>query len=73
MNGFDWNEYKEFKKHSTKEDRLQIAIDFIKSYYNMHSPSAIFKMLVHDDIGKMMLDKRDISTAEGLENFMFLS
>ncbi len=72
MSGFDWNEYKEYRKYSTKEDKLQIAIDFIKSYYNMQSPSSIFDLLVNDDIGKMMLDKRSITTAEDLENFMFL-
>jgi hypothetical protein len=68
---FDWDEYREFKKFSSKEDKLQIAIDFIKSYYNMSGPTEIYDMLVVDDIGKMMLEKRDISDAEGLENFMF--
>jgi len=68
---FDWDEYKEFKRFSNKEDKLQIAIDFMRSYYNMNGPVEIYEMLAEDDIGRMMLDKRDITDAEGLENFMF--
>lgn len=71
MATFDWNEYKEFKKFSHQEDKLQIAIDFMKSYYNMVGPREIYEMLAEDDIGMMMLEKRDISDAEGLENFMY--
>ena len=67
------NEYKEFKKFNQKEDRLQVAIDFIKSYYNINSPTDIYIMLAEDDLGRMMLDKREIRDAEGLENFMFAS
>jgi len=70
---FDWDEYKEFKKFNQKKDRLQVAIDFIKSYYNINSPTDIYIMLAEDDLGRMMLDKREIRDAEGLENFMFAS
>lgn len=73
MATFDWNEYKEFKKFTNKEDKLQVAIDFIRSYYNMSSPRDIYDMLAEDDIGKMMLEKREITEAEDLENFMFQS
>ena len=71
MAAFDWDEYKEFKKFSGKDDKLQVAIDFMKSYYNMSSPRELYEMLKEDDIGQMMLEKRDITDAEGLENFMF--
>jgi len=73
LSRFDWIEFKEYKNYNKKEDKLELAIDFIKSYYNIQSASSIFEILIEDDIGKMMLDKREISTAEGLENFMFLS
>jgi len=73
VSGFDWDEFKEYKKYNTKKDKLEIAIDFIKSYYNMQSPSSIFDILMDDEIGKLMLEKREISTPEGLENFMYLS
>jgi hypothetical protein len=70
---FDWDEYREFKKFSGKDDKLEIAIDFIRSYYNMSNPRDIYDMMAEDDIGRMMLDKREITDAEDLENFMFQS
>jgi len=70
---FSWEEYKEFRNHTNQEDKLKIAIDFMKSYYNMNSPYEMYSMLARDDIGQMMLDKRDIADAEGLENFMYQS
>ncbi|WP_294960890.1 hypothetical protein [Sulfurimonas sp.] len=73
MATFDWNEYKEFRKFSSQEDKLKVAIDFIRSYYKMNSTSDLYEMLSNDDIGQMMLAKRNITDAEGLENFMFLS
>ncbi len=69
----NWEEYKEFRKYSNKEDKLQLAIDFMKSYYNMNSPSDMYEILANDDIGKMLLDKRDITDAESLETFIFKS
>ena len=73
MATIDWDEYKEFKKFSHKEDKLQIAIDFIKSYYNMNSPVDIYDMLKQDDIGQMFLERKDITDPEVLENYMFKS
>ena len=69
----DWEEFKEYKKFSNKEDKLQIAIDFIKSYYNKSNPSDIYNMLKDDDIGQMFLERKNITDEEGLENFMFKS
>ena len=69
----DWDEYKEFKKFSHREDKLEITIDFIKSYYNKSNPSDIYNMLKDDDIGQMFLERKDITDEEGLENYMFKS
>ena len=71
MASIDWNEYKEFKSHTRKEDRLEILVDFIKSYYNINSPSDMFSMIKDDDIGQMLLERKDINDPEGLESFMF--
>ena len=73
MASIDWKEYKEFKEHSNKEDRLLIAIDFLRSYYNMNNASDMFDMLKNDDVGNMLLERKDITDAEGLENLMFKS
>ena len=71
MATIDWEEYREFRTHSVQEDKLRITIDFIKSYYNKHTVFDIYDMLSEDDIGQMMLEKREITSAEALENFMF--
>ncbi len=71
MATFSWDEYKEFKKYTNEQDRLKIAIDFMKSYYNTNNPTEMYNMLLRDDIGEMMLNKRDIKSPESFENFMF--
>jgi len=69
----NWNEYKEFKKHRLKdEDNFTILLHFIKSYYNVSTPVDIFDMLSEDELAVMMLQKRDISDAEGLETYLFM-
>jgi len=67
----DWDEYKEFKKYSIRNDNFEILLDFIKSYYNMSSPREIYTTLHEDETAKMMLKKRNIVDAEGLEAFLF--
>ena len=67
----DWDEYKEFKKYSVRNDNFEILLDFVKSYYNMNSPKDIYDILHEDDVAQMMLDKRSIGDAEGLEGFLF--
>ncbi|MDQ7067115.1 MAG: hypothetical protein Q9M40_03420 [Sulfurimonas sp.] len=70
MTKIDWDEYKEHKKMSVRNDNFEILIEFIKSYYNMHSPNELFTTLKNDDIAQMMLEKRSIDTAEKLEQFL---
>ncbi len=72
MLNINWDEYKEYKKHTHKEeDNFIILLNFMKSYYNMASPTDMYDTLVDDELAKMMLDKRDITDAEGLESFLF--
>jgi len=71
MATINWDEYKEYKQYSAKKDNFVILLDFIKSYYNMTSPFDIFDILRSDEIAKMMLEKRNITDAEGLENFIY--
>ena len=67
----NWDEYKEHKKYSAKSDNFEILLDFIQSFYNITSPFEMFETLNNDDIAQMMLDKRDINSAEKLENHLF--
>ena len=67
----DWDEYKEYKKYCREEDKLNMVIGFVKSYYNMNNPVDIYELLANDEIGTMMFEKRAITTPESLEIFMF--
>ena len=71
MAKIDWSEYKEFKKYSVKEDKLAILVDFMKSYYNMTNAFEIYENFEEDAIAMMLLEKRGIKDAEGLENYIF--
>ncbi|MEA2072380.1 MAG: hypothetical protein U9O86_02255 [Campylobacterota bacterium] len=66
----DWDEYKEHKKMSVRDDNFEILLEFIKSYYNETNPREIYDSLKADGIAEMMLDKRSISNAEALEDFL---
>ena len=71
MATINWAEFKEYKQHAIKENNFEILLDFIKSYYNMINPVDIYDTLNEDATAKMMLDKRDINSAEDLETFLF--
>lgn len=71
MAKIDWGEYKEFKKYSMKEDKLLILVDFMKSYYNITNAFDIFEYFREDEIAVMLLEKRKITDAEELENYIF--
>ena len=72
MISIDWKEFKEFRAHSIKkDDNFVTLLDFLKSYYNMFSAIEMYETLKYDDTAKMMLDKRDITDAEGLESYLF--
>ncbi len=72
MINIDWKEFKEFRAHSVKKDDNFITlVDFLKSYYNMFNAFEIYNTLNNDDTAKMMLEKRDIIDAEGLESYLF--
>ena len=67
----NWDEYKEHKKYSVRDDNFEILLEFMKSFYNMSSPIDMYEVFVADDIASMMLQKRDIKDAEDLENYLF--
>ncbi len=67
----NWEEFKEYKQHNKGKDNFYILLNFIRSYYNMHSPIDIYDILVMDELAKMMLEKREIIDAEGLEDYLY--
>ena len=51
MISIDWDEFKAFKKHTSKEgDNFQLLLEFLKSYYNMTSPREMYETMANDDI-----------------------
>lgn len=66
----DWDEYKEHKKMSVRENKLEIVLELFKSYYNMTNPSDMYESLKADDIGQMMLVKYDINSDIDLEDIL---
>jgi 5'-deoxynucleotidase YfbR-like HD superfamily hydrolase len=69
----DWDEYKEFKRFAVKEDKLAVLVDFLKSYYNATNAREMFELMQGDHIAEMLLERKDISSAEALEDFIFKS
>lgn len=68
----DWVEFKAFRLTLNKEqDNFMNLLDFLKSYYNMFSVIDIYETLKNDETSKMMLDKRNITDAEGIEAYLF--
>lgn len=70
----NWDQFKEYK--STREnpqghDNFMLLLEFIRSFYNIHSVFDIFDILNNDELAKMMLDKRSISEPEQLEAYLF--
>jgi len=72
LTNIDWDEFKVFKNHSTKEgDNFEILLEFLKSYYNMTNPAEMYETMINDDIAPMMLEKRNINSNADLEKYLF--
>lgn len=68
----NWDEFKEFKQNNQKiDDNFIVLLDFIKSYYRILNPADIFDILKEDEVAVMMLEKRNITDAEDLENYLY--
>jgi hypothetical protein len=69
----DWNEFKNYKHEqgtAGEKDNFMLLNDFIKSYYNVVNYFDAYDMLRHDELSAMMLEKRNITSAETLERFL---
>jgi hypothetical protein len=74
MAKIDWDEYKTYKhERDDKEtlDNFEILLEFLRSFYNKTSSFEVYDMLENDPLGKMMLDKREISRPDQLEEYLF--
>jgi hypothetical protein len=74
MVSIDWQEYKSFKKDlqtKNKLDNFEALLEFLRAYYNKSSAFEVFDMLNSDSLSKMMLEKRNITEPEDLEDILF--
>lgn len=74
MAKIDWDEYKRYKyqREDIKNlDNFEVLLEFLRSFYNKNSSFEVFDILSEDSLGKMMLDKRDISKPEDLDDYLF--
>ena len=73
MSKINWDEYKKYKLDSSKKeslDNFEMLLEFLRSFYNNQSPFEVFDILNEDEIGKMMLEKREIKRPEDLEDYV---
>ena len=74
MSKINWEEFKVFKrdfKSKNNLDNFELLLEFLRSYYNKTSSFEVFDMLNSDSLSQMMLEKRDISTPEHLEDILY--
>ncbi len=74
MSKINWDEYKKYKKEMAnreESDNFKLLLEFLRSFYNKNSPFEVFDILDEDEIGKMMLQKRDILRPEDLEDYLY--
>lgn len=68
----NWDEFKIYKQHSgIQGDNFETLLNFLKSYYNMTSPTEMYDTMANDDIAPMMLEKRDMTCAADLEKHLY--
>ena len=71
----NWEEFKlhkqaKFLKENDK-DNFDILIDFLRSYYKITSVNEIFETISQDEVGKLMLIKRNLTEIEPFEKYLY--
>ena len=73
MSKINWDEYKKYKyEHPNLKDldNFEVLLEFLRSFYNKTSSFEVFDILNDDELGKMMLEKRNLSEPEHLEDIL---
>jgi len=73
MSKINWDEYKKYKhEHPNLKDldNFEVLLEFLRSFYNKTSSFEVFDILNDDEIGKMMLEKRNLNEPEHLEDIL---
>lgn len=72
MTEINWEDFKFYKQYTEKKgDNFELLLDFLKINYKMTSPKEMYETMRSDETASLMLNKRDISTLEELEKYLF--
>ena len=71
----NWEEFKVYKQtkflKADEKDNFDILIDFLRSYYKITSVLEIFNVIHQDEVGKLMLAKRELLEIEAFEKYLY--
>lgn len=71
----DWQEYKFYKKtgflKSELKDNFDILLEFLKKHYKITAAQELFDTIQADEIGMMMLCKRELDKIELFEKYLY--
>lgn len=71
----NWEEFKLHKQakflKENQKDNFDILIDFLRSYYKITSVKEIFDTINQDEVGKLMLIKRNLTEIEPFEKYLY--
>lgn len=71
----DWEEYKFYKKtgflKTELKDNFDILLEFLKKHYKISAAQELFDTIKADEIGMMMLCKRELDEIELFEKYLY--
>ena len=71
----DWKEYKFYKTTGSVQtelkDNFDILLEFLKKYYKITAAQELFDTMKADEIGMMMLCKRELDKIELFEKYLY--
>ena len=73
MMKINWDEFKAFKKdygNPLQRDNFGLLIEFLRSFYNVTDIYELYDSLEADELSKMMMQKRQITSVTILEKYI---
>ena len=71
----DWKEYKFYKTTGSVQtelkDNFDILLEFLKKHYKITAAQELFDTMKADEIGMMMLCKRELDKIELFEKYLY--
>ena len=71
----DWEEYKFYKKtgflKTELKDNFDILLEFLKKHYKITAAQELFDTIKADEVGMMMLSKRELDEIELFEKYLY--